>query len=36
MRLVMVGRDSLENLEKLAIENFSDVPNKNITLKDFS
>lgn len=35
MRLVMVGRDSLDNLEKLAIENFQDVPNKNVTLKKF-
>eukprot|EP00347_Sterkiella_histriomuscorum_P004511 403360183 len=35
MRLVMVGRDSLDNLEKLAVENFQEVPNKNVTLKSF-
>ncbi|CDW84143.1 insulin-degrading enzyme [Stylonychia lemnae] len=36
MRLVLVGRDSLENLEKLAVENFSDVVNKEVVLKDLS
>lgn len=36
MTLVMVGRDSVENLEKLAVENFTDVPNKNYSPKDFS
>lgn len=36
MSLVMVGRHSLEDLEKLAVENFSEVPNKNMKLADFS
>ena len=36
MNLVMVGREGIENLEKLCIENFTDVPNKNVEPKDFS
>lgn len=36
MNLVMVGRHNLEDLEKLAIENFSDVENKDVVLKDFT
>ena len=36
MNLVMVGRHSIEDLEKLAAENFSDVEDKDIKLKDFS
>jgi insulysin len=36
MNLVMVGRHSLDDLEKLAVDNFSEVVNKNVILKDFS
>jgi insulysin len=36
MNLVMVGRHPLEDLEKLAIENFNAVENKNVKLIDFS
>jgi insulysin len=36
MNLVIVGRHSLEDLEKLAIDNFSEVANKNVILPDFS
>ena len=36
MRLVLVGRDSIENLEKLAVENFSEVVNKEVKLRDLS
>jgi insulysin len=36
MNLVMVGRHSLDELEKLAIENFSEVVDKDTKLKDFS
>ena len=36
MSLVMVGKHSLEELEKLAVENFSEVVNKDVKLKDFS
>jgi insulysin len=32
----MVGKHSLEELEKLAVENFSEVVNKDVKLKDFS
>jgi secreted Zn-dependent insulinase-like peptidase len=36
MSLVIVSKHSLEDLEKLAVENFSEVLNKNVELKDFS
>jgi secreted Zn-dependent insulinase-like peptidase len=34
--LVLVSKHSLEDLEKLAVKNFSEVQNKNVELKDFS
>jgi insulysin len=36
MSLVMVGKDSIENLEQIAVDNFSDVPNKSYEKRDFS
>ena len=36
MNLVMVGRHSLDDLEKLAVENFTDIADKNVKLRDFS
>ncbi len=36
MSLVIVSKHSLEYLEKLAVENFCEVVNKNVELKDFS
>jgi secreted Zn-dependent insulinase-like peptidase len=36
MNLVIVSKHSLEDLEKLAVENFSEVVNKNAELQDFS
>ena len=36
MNLVMVGRHSLEDLEKLAVDNFSDIDDKNVELSDFT
>ncbi len=32
----MVGKHSLDDLEKLAVDNFSEVVNKDVKLKDFS
>ncbi len=32
----MVGNHSLDDLEKLAVDNFSEVVNKDVKLKDFS
>ncbi len=32
----MVGKHSLDDLEKLAVDNFSEVINKDVKLKDFS
>jgi insulysin len=36
MNLVMVGRHSIEDLEKLAVENFTDIVDKNVELRDFT
>lgn len=36
MNLVMVGKHTLEDLEKLAVENFSEIEDKNVSLRDFS
>ena len=36
MALCLVGNHSLDTLEQYAVEHFSEVANKNLTLKDFT
>jgi secreted Zn-dependent insulinase-like peptidase len=36
MALSLVGNHDLDFLEKLAVDNFSEVENKDLKLKDFS
>lgn len=36
MSLCLVGNHSIETLEELAIEHFSEIENKNLKLKDFT
>ena len=36
MSLCLVGDHSLDTLESLAVEHFSDIINKNLSLKDFT
>jgi insulysin len=36
MSLVLVGKESLDELQKLAIEHFTDIPNKKLPANNFS
>jgi insulysin len=36
MNLVMVGRNSLDELEKYAVENFAGVEDRNLPIQDFT
>jgi insulysin len=35
MKLVVYGKESLEDLEKIVVEKFSNIPNKNLKRKVF-